>query len=220
MTDSTIDVAAILFDMDGTLVDSTPVVESVWARFADRFGLDLAEILSVSHGRQMEDTVLRFGPRGVDVAEVSRDLSEFEFASKAEVLEIAGAAAFIATLPAASIALVTSAPRRLAGLRMNAIGVPMPAVLVAAEDADNGKPHPEPYVKAATALGVDPGDIVVFEDAEAGIASALAAGTRVVVVGDVASPNTVGLPRIPNYTAVRTELRDVPGQRPRIILTL
>ena len=72
---------AILFDMDGTLVDSTVVVEAVWARFAERFGLDLATILESSHGRRMDDSILRFGPEGVDVAEVGRDLSEFEYAT-------------------------------------------------------------------------------------------------------------------------------------------
>ena len=199
---TTIHCRAILFDMDGTLVDSTAVVERVWARFAERFGLDLADILKTSHGRRMEDSIVRFGPEGVDVAAVQKDLSEFEFATTEGVVAVPGAPEFVRSLPGDRIAVVTSAGRELAEMRLRSVDVPVPGVLVGAEDVTNGKPHPEPYATAAAALGVDAADTVVFEDADAGIESGLAAGMRVVVVGDAAGEIARDLPRIRDYSQI------------------
>ena len=199
---TTIHCRAILFDMDGTLVDSTAVVERVWARFAERFGLDLADILKTSHGRRMEDSIVRFGPEGVDVAAVPKDHSEFEFATTEGVVAVPGAPEFVRSLPGDRIAVVTSAGRELAEMRLRSVDVPVPGVLVGAEDVTNGKPHPEPYATAAAALGVDAADTVVFEDADAGIESGLAAGMRVVVVGDAAGEIARDLPRIRDYSQI------------------
>lgn len=205
---STIQCRAILFDMDGTLVDSTAVVERVWARFADRFDIELDTILASSHGRRMEDSIVRFGPEGVDVAAVARDLSEFEYATTEGVVAVPGAAAFVSSLPADRIALVTSAGRPLATMRMESVGVPLPEVLICAEDVERGKPFPDPYLAAAALLGIDPSDVVVFEDADAGIESALAAGMRVVVVGEAAGPIADAHARIHDYTALDAAVRD------------
>jgi len=199
---TTINCRAILFDMDGTLVDSTVVVELVWTRFAERFGLDLAEILKTSHGRRMEDSIVRFGPAGVDVAAQKKDLSDFEYIMTEGVVAVQGAPEFVRSLPVDRIALVTSAGRDLATMRMALVDVPVPAVLVGAEDVTRGKPHPEPYLAAAATLGVDPRDTVVFEDADAGIESGLAAGMRVIVVGDSAGEIARDLPRIRDYTPI------------------
>jgi len=203
---TTLSCRAILFDMDGTLVDSTVVVEQVWARFADRFGLDLAVILETSHGRRMEDSIARFGPAGIDVAEVKKDLSDFEFVTTEGVVAVPGAADFVRSLPADGVALVTSAGRELATMRMRSVGVPIPGVVVTAEDVDRGKPHPDPYLAAAAALGVDPADAIVFEDADAGIESGLAAGMRVVVVGSAAGDIARDLPRIRDYLQIGAAL--------------
>jgi sugar-phosphatase len=205
---TTIECRAILFDMDGTLVDSTAVVERVWARFADRFGIELTTILATSHGRRMEDSIVRFGPEGVDVAVVARDLSEFEFATTEGVVAVGGAAAFVSSLPADRIALVTSAGRRLARMRMESVGVPLPAVLVCSEDVERGKPFPDPYLQAAARLGIDPSDAVVFEDADAGIESAIAAGMRVVVVGEAAGAVADGHARIHDYADISATVGD------------
>jgi len=202
----TLSCRAILFDMDGTLVDSTVVVERVWARFAERFGLDLDVILATSHGRRMEDSIVRFGPDGVDVAEVKKDLSDFEFVTTEGVVAVPGAAGFVDSLPADGIALVTSAGRELAIMRMRSVGVPIPSVVVTADDVDRGKPHPDPYLAAAAALGVDPADAIVFEDADAGIESGLAAGMRVVVVGSAAGDIARDLPRIRDYSQIGAAL--------------
>jgi sugar-phosphatase len=217
---TTIECRAILFDMDGTLVDSTVVVEAVWRRFADRFGLDLAEILRSSHGRRMEDSIVRFGPAGVDVAAEAKDLGEFEYRTTEGVVAVPGAVDFIAALPAESIALVTSAGRALAAMRMASVGLPLPAVVVTAEDVERGKPFPDPYLAAAARLGVDPAEVVVFEDADAGIESGLAAGMRVVVVGDAAGAVAHELPRIRDYLSIGARVEAAGEGRPRIVLTL
>ncbi len=114
----------------------------------------------------------------------------------------------MAALPAGSHALVTSAGRELARARLTGAGVRVPDLLVTAEDVANGKPHPDGYLLAASRLGVDPADAIVYEDAEAGIQAGLAAGMRVVVVGDHASDATVGLPRVRDHRGTTVEVRD------------
>jgi sugar-phosphatase len=220
MTINVMEGRAILFDMDGTLVDSTPVVERVWARFAARHGLDVTEILTSSHGRQMKDTVLRWGPTGVDVAAESLDLSTFELAQTEGIRALAGATTLVNALPRHRLALVTSAPLPLAEARMTLSGLNLPSVIVTAEDVANGKPNPDCYLLAASLLGVDPADAIVFEDAEAGIIAALAAGMRTVVVGNVEAEVARGLPRIRDYRDVSFELRTRRDGVDVIVLTL
>ncbi|SMH29451.1 sugar-phosphatase [Rathayibacter oskolensis] len=197
---------AVLFDMDGTLVDSTAVVETIWRDFADRFALDRAMILGSVHGVRAEDSVRRFAPEGTDVGAIVAELNAYELEHMEGTLEIPGAVAFLAALPRTSVALVTSASPSLAAGRLAAAGVPSPDVVVTADDVARGKPAPDGYLAAAALLAVDPADAVVFEDAEAGILAGLAAGMRVVVVGSHESESTVGLPRVEHYSDARVEL--------------
>jgi len=190
---------AILFDMDGTLVDSTEVVERVWGRFADAHGVDIDELLATSHGVKAIDTIRRHAP-GIDAVVASDELAAYELTQNEGIVEIPGAAAFTALVPDAGFAVVTSAPTELAALRLALCGIRVPTALVGAEDVDRGKPAPDPYLMAATELGVDPADCVIFEDAEAGVLAGLAAGMRVVVVGDLDVEVTRGLARINDYT--------------------
>jgi len=193
---------AVLFDMDGTLVDSTAIVEQVWGEFAGRYGLDIAEILRTSHGVQAGDTVRRFAPAGADVVALTAELGAMERVRTEGIVALPGAAEVLRSLPADAVALVTSADRTLADIRMSAAGLAMPATAVTADLVTRGKPHPEGYLRAAALLGVDPADAVVFEDAPAGIAAGLAAGIRTVAVG----PNTGELPdgvlHIADYSTV------------------
>lgn len=191
---------ALLFDMDGTLVDSTAVVETIWRSFAERFGLDAALVLGAVHGVRAEDSVRRFAPAGSDVLGIVDELNAYELEHTEGTVEIPGATAFLAALPRDRVALVTSASPALAAGRLAAAGVPSPAAVVTADDVVHGKPAPDGYLAAAGLLGVDPAEAVVFEDAEAGILAGLAAGMRVVVVGAHESEATRGLPRIPHYS--------------------
>lgn len=197
---------AVLFDMDGTLVDSTAVVEQVWGEFAVRYGLDLGEILRTSHGVQAGDTVKRYAPPGADVPALTAELGAMERVRTDGILPLPGAARLLAALPADAIALVTSADRVLADIRMGAAGLAMPATAVTAELVTRGKPDPEGYLQAAAALGVAPADAVVFEDAPAGIAAGVAAGIRTVAVGPNTGPLPAGMLHIADYSAVAVEV--------------
>ncbi len=200
MSDSTaLSARAVLFDMDGTLLESTEAVTRVWTRFAEQFGLGIDEVMATSHGVRMAETVERYAPAGTDVAAVVAELSEWELADSDGIVALDGSRALLAALPPASVALVTSASRKLAVARMEAAGLPLPAVLVTAEDVDHGKPRPDCYLLAAERLGVDARDTVVFEDADAGVRAGLAAGATVVVVGGLESDSTRGLLRVPHY---------------------
>lgn len=197
------DAGAVLFDMDGTLVDSTVAVERIWRRFTERFALDHARVMAQSHGIRMIDTIRRFAPDGVDPLEVEIDLAQVELSEVEGTREVPGAARLLASLAGVPVALVTSASAPLARARMAAAGLPMPAVLVTAEDVPHGKPHPAPYLLAAERLGVEPADCVVFEDAPAGVQAGLAAGARVVIVGTAHADER--LHTIADYTAVTAE---------------
>ncbi|KRE77253.1 HAD-IA family hydrolase [Arthrobacter sp. Soil762] len=205
---------AVLFDMDGTLVDSTAVVEEVWGEFAARYGLDIAEILRTSHGVQAADTVRRFAPEGADVVALTEELGAMERVRTAGIIALPGAARLLCSLPAQAVALVTSADRTLADIRMDAAGLAMPATAVTADLVTRGKPHPEGYLMAAGLLGVKPDDAVVFEDAPAGIAAGVAAGIRTVAVGPNAGELPAGVLHIADYCAVTASVEtDAAGRQ-------
>ncbi|MDQ1644343.1 MAG: mannitol-/sugar-/sorbitol-6-phosphatase [Cryptosporangiaceae bacterium] len=196
-------VGAVLFDMDGTLVDSTPVVEAIWSEFAYQYGADLPALLRYSHGRQTLDSALRFVPPGHDPDEVVAALHAEEESRMDGVAEVPGAGALMRALNGIPVAVVTSAQRTLAERRMRAAGLPLPSVLVAAEDVPAGKPSPAGYLRAARLLGRDPGECIVFEDAEAGLAAGIASGAATVVVGSHESGLTAELPRVPDFRTIR-----------------
>jgi sugar-phosphatase len=189
--------------MDGTLVDSTAVVEGIWRDFCREQGIDAAVLVPWSHGRRTSDTVRHFLPdlRGPDFAALVDDLETRERTTMTGVVAVPGAVELLSHLEL-PWAVVTSAPRRLAVRRMVEAGLPLPEVLVPADEVEHGKPSPEGYLRAAELLGVPAAECVAFEDAEPGLRSALAAGAEVVVVGEVDSELAVGLPRVADLTGV------------------
>lgn len=194
--------------MDGTLVDSTAVVERVWRGFADRNGIDIDRILAVSHGRRTAETLTLFTPPGFDIAGEAARLTAEEVADVAGIRPVVGAAALLAALPPGRWAMVTSAGRELAERRMIAAGLPLPPVVVTADDVTDGKPSPEGYLAAARTLGFAPSECLVLEDAPAGLQAGRAAGAQVLAVATtLGGPALDGETWVPDFAGVRVEIR-------------
>jgi sugar-phosphatase len=174
--------AAFLFDMDGTVLDSIAVAERVWGAWALRHGLEVETFLPTIHGVRAEETIRRQNLANLDIALETAAILRAEVADIEGVIPIPGAEAFLRALPLDRWAVVTSAQRELALRRMAAAGLPIPAVLVTAEDVSRGKPAPDGYVLAAERLGVASDACLVFEDAPAGLLAGEAAGADVVVI--------------------------------------
>jgi len=174
--------AAFLFDMDGTVVNSIAAAERVWNLWAQRQGLNAAAFLPTIHGKRAVETIAELGLPGIDPVIEADALLKAESADLEGIVPIAGAVAFLEALPPERWAIVTSAPRELALLRMRAAGIPVPAMMVSAEDVTRGKPAPDCFLLAASRLGVEARDCLVFEDAAAGIAAGEAAGASVMVI--------------------------------------
>ena len=173
--------AAVLLDLDGTLVDSRVVIARHWGMFAERHGLELASILAVCHGRRSADTIAEIAPY-LDAASEAALLDAGEETDVDGLVTVPGAAELLARLDPARWAIVTSGHDALARRRLEAVGLPVPDVLVTGDAVERGKPHPEGFLRAAAALGVEAVACVVVEDAPAGIAAGRAAGARVVGV--------------------------------------
>ena len=171
----------LLFDMDGVLVDSTPAVARVWTTWANKFGFDAGEVVWRAHGRPSIATIRELLPDGNHQAE-DQEIEKAEIEDIGDVIALPGAAPLLAALPDARFAVVTSATRALATVRLQAGGFRIPAHLVTASDIKRGKPDPEPYLRGARSLGLAPADCIVIEDAPAGIESGKAAGCRVVAL--------------------------------------
>jgi sugar-phosphatase len=174
--------AAFLFDMDGTLLSSIKAAERVWGQWARRHGLDVEAFLPTIHGKRTEETIRALALPGVDPAAEAAFITRAEIEDVAGVEAIRGVADFLSSLPRERWAIVTSAPRLLAEARIAAAGLPVPDVLVAAEDVERGKPAPDPFLLGARRLDVDPAGCLVFEDTLAGLKSAAAAGMASIVV--------------------------------------
>jgi sugar-phosphatase len=179
---------AVLFDLDGVLVDSTACVARVWQRWAEEHGLEPDAVIKVAHGRRAVETVELLAPSLDSAAELVK-LEERELEDIEGLTAIMGAAALLSLLPPRRWAVVTSGTRRLAQKRLRVAGLPLPEILISADEVSLGKPNPAPYLKAAELLGLEPSDCVVIEDAPAGIASGRRAGMRVLAVPTTYPPS-------------------------------
>jgi sugar-phosphatase len=175
----TVSCSAILFDLDGVLVDSTPAVARVWGRWAREHSLDPAMVIATAHGRRSIETIRKVAPQ-MDPARENARVERLEIAERDGVTALPGAPRMVATLSQDRFAVVTSATRALALARLGYAGLPSPQNLICADDVVHGKPSPEPYLKGASLLGVPPEDCLVFEDTPTGIEAARGAGMPVI----------------------------------------
>ncbi len=180
-TETQILCSGLLFDMDGVLLDSTPAVARVWHQWAIEHGFDPEEVVHAAHGRPSLTTIREYLP-GSDYEAENRQVERREIADLDGVAPLPGAAELLQALPPERWAVVTSCTRPLAEVRIRAGGLPRPRFFITSDDVENGKPAPEPYLKAAELLGFAPADCVVIEDAPAGVRSGKAAGCRVIAV--------------------------------------
>lgn len=172
---------ALLCDLDGVLVDSGAAIVDAWTRFASRHGLDAEQILADSHGRRSVDLIRLVAPHLDAEGEAAR-VEQDEVASATSVRALPGARELVQRVPAERFGIVTSGSRRLAVARLEASCLPVPDVLVTAEDVEHGKPDPAGYLRAAARLGVEPVHSLVIEDAPAGVDAGLWAGMNVIAV--------------------------------------
>jgi mannitol-1-/sugar-/sorbitol-6-phosphatase len=175
---------AVLFDLDGVLVDSTPAVARVWTGWALEHGFDPDSVVRMAHGRTSLATIRELLP-GADHAAhraEDRDVERREIEDVSDVVPLPGARELLQSLPADRWAVVTSGTRPLAEVRVRAAGLPLPKHFVTATDIRHSKPHPEPYLLGAKSVGVAPRDCVVIEDAPSGIRSGKSAGARVLAL--------------------------------------
>ncbi len=208
--------SAILFDMDGVLVDSKAVIERVLRRWAELRGLDAEATRHFPHGQKTSDTIRGFAPH-LNVAEEVAWLDAEEERDLDGIVEIPGAAALISALAPNEWALVTSAGRELAPRRLAAAGVPVPKTMVAGESVKRGKPDPEGYLLGARLLGCRPDECVVLEDAPAGIAAGIAAGMR--VIGVASTYDRARLAPL-GCTAIVSDLSEITVERNGAEMTL
>lgn len=199
----TLNCSAILFDLDGVLVDSTGSVDRQWRAWAREQGIDEQKVIDVAHGVRTIEVIRRVAPHMDAETEVLR-LEQREADDHDGVSLMPGAVELVGSIPEGQWGVVTSGTRLLASARLQWAGLPLPRVLVTAEDVTHGKPDPEPYLRGAQLLGAKPEDCLVIEDAPAGIQSAQAGGMKVVGL-----TSTYGAPQLQAADAVVQKLAQV-----------
>ncbi|PSN10631.1 hypothetical protein C7293_27340 [filamentous cyanobacterium CCT1] len=183
---------AIIFDVDGVLINSDPVADRHWRLWAERHGVDYQAIARIHHGRPTVETIRQVAPQ-VNAAREAL-LKETAEADDTEGLVVyAGAKELLAQLPRDRWGVATSGTRRTVSIRFPYLGLPEPLVMVTADDVQRGKPAPDPYLLAAERLGVAPADCLVIEDAPAGVEAAKAAGARVIALATTNRVEDLGL---------------------------
>jgi sugar-phosphatase len=171
--------AALLFDMDGVLIDSTPAVARVWRSWAIEHGFNPEEVVAKAHGRPSLTTVREYLSNADHEAE-NREVERREIEDLEGVVPLPGALDLLASLPEDRWTIVTSCTRPLAEVRIRAAGLPLPKKLITSNDITHGKPHPEPYLKGAAVLGFSAAECIVLEDVPAGVRAGKAAGAKVI----------------------------------------
>src|SRR6201987_4778964 len=171
--------AALLFDLDGVLINSTPAVARVWRRWAVEHGFNPEEVVARAHGRPSLTTVREYLPNADHESE-NREVERREIEDLEGVVPLPGALDLLSRLPEERWTIVTSCTRPLAEVRIKAAGLPLPEKMITSNDIKHGKPHPEPYLKGASLLGFPAAECVVLEDVPAGARAGKSAGARVI----------------------------------------
>lgn len=177
MVTKTLDSKAFIFDLDGTLIDTTAMVVKYWTDFANQYNLDVEKILETSHGRRTIETLQRWKPE-IATVEYVNDL-EGRLAKEMDgVIILPGVRELIANIKTEDWTVNTAGTHIMATTRLSQFGIPVPKEMATGDKLKFGKPHPEGYLLAAKYINRDPKDCIVFEDAPAGVMAAIAAGMQ------------------------------------------
>jgi sugar-phosphatase len=215
---------AVIFDLDGVLVDSTASVEHAWRVWAELRGLAVNDVLAVTHGRRSIETMRLVAPQ-LATDQEAEALNLLQARDTSRDVPVPGALALLTALPLQSWAIVTSGSRVLAHARLRAVGLPVPLVLVTGEEVTQGKPDPQGYLQAATRLGVALEHCLVFEDAPVGIAAGQAAGMRVIAVATTSPLSALTLTDLAVQTLADVQVKAVMASskgtgHPALMLTI
>ncbi|WP_434526846.1 HAD-IA family hydrolase [Photorhabdus asymbiotica] len=191
-----------LFDMDGTLVDSTEAVKKTWLDFSQKYNLDFNEVIEFAHGRRTSETVTHFLGDSPASYRISKFIERKEVHNTDNITAIPGAKKLLNFIHSSHWTIVTSANKELAQRRLLAAGLPCPEMIISSEDVKSGKPNPEGYLLGAKLLGLRIEDILIFEDATAGIIAALSSGATLGVIGDCDSACNSEWIKIPDFTYI------------------
>ncbi len=183
--------SAILFDLDGVLIDSTRSVDRQWRAWAREQGIDEEKVIAIAHGVRSLEVIRAVAPH-LDAAAEVRRLEAREADDQVDVAVMPGAIDLVDAIPDGRWGVVTSGTRDLASARLRLGGLRVPKILVTAEDVVNGKPHPEPYLRGAHLLGMKPEECLVIEDAPAGIRSARGGGMKVIALSSTYPASKLG----------------------------
>jgi len=207
----------VLFDMDGILISSIGSVERSWTRWAEMRGVDPEFACKMAHGRRAIETVALLRPDLDSQAELKL-IEDIELADGEGLAVLPGVLDLLRALPPARWTVVTSATQRLATQRLAQAGIPVPEHLVTADDVEQGKPDPAPYLAGAAAIGVPPEDCIVFEDAESGTLAGRAAGCTVVATTFSHEIESLSAAHYLIEDVTGVQVRNLPGEQ-GIVLT-
>jgi sugar-phosphatase len=207
---------AILFDLDGVLIDSTSCIARHWQAWARQHGLDMAAVMEVAHGLRTIETMRLVAPH-LDAEQEAERFTAMEVVDTEGVVAIEGASRLLEGLPQGAWTIVTSGSRELASARLGRAGLPVPDTLVSGDEVRHGKPAPEPYLVGAKRLGRAAGRCVVLEDAPAGIEAARAAGMRVIGIASTHPRQALDCPVVADRLS---DLRVVVAAADRLVIQI